>query len=130
MLGQFLAKQEIDIILQEVVLWGLDSLRGYGAHINTGTNRRETAIVVREGIPLKNVVRIPPGRGMATELQRVGIVNIYAPSGAEKKLEKLFQHRTSRHLLSTIPTKMILGVISTVSQPNLTVRLSTTIVVP
>jgi len=89
MLGQFLAKQEIDIILlQEVVLCSLDSLRGYEAHINTGTNGRGTAIVAREGIPLMNVSRIPSGRGMAAELQGVGIVNIYAPSGAEKKQER------------------------------------------
>jgi hypothetical protein len=56
MLGQFLAKRELDIILlQEVVLCSLDSLRGYEAHINTGINGRGTAIVAREGIFLKNV---------------------------------------------------------------------------
>jgi exonuclease III len=111
MLGQFLAKQEIDIILlQEVVLCSLDSLRGYEAHINTGTNGRGTAIVAREGIPLMNVSRIPSDRGMAAELQGVGIVNIYAPSGAEKKQEReIFFNIDLPHLLLTIPTKMILG---------------------
>jgi len=116
MLGQFFAKQEIDIILLlEVVLCSLESLRGYEAHINTGTNGRGTAIVAREGIPLKNVVRIPPGRGMAAELQGVGIVNICPIWCGKETRERNFFNIEPRHLLSTIPTKMILGVISTVS---------------
>ena len=111
MLGQFLAIEDIDIILiQEVGQCSLESLRGYEAHINIGTNGRGMAIVAREGIPLRNVARIPSGRGIAAELQGVGIVNIFAPSGAEKKQEReVFFNIELPHLLATIPTKMILG---------------------
>jgi len=109
----------------------LESLRGYEAHINIGTNGRGTAIVAREGIPLRNVSRIPSGRGIAAELQGVGIVNIYAPSGAEKKQEReVFFNIEIPHLLATIPSKMILGVTSIVSYPNLTVEDNTTVAVP
>jgi len=48
MLGDFLHKQEIDIIfLQEVTQPILHTLRGYAAHTNVGTNGRGTAIVTR-----------------------------------------------------------------------------------
>jgi len=124
MLGQFLTIQDIDIILlQEVVQCSLESLRGYEAHFNIGTNGRETAIVAREGIPIRNVSRIPSGRGIAAELQGVGIVKIYAPSGPEKKQEReAFFNIELPHLLATIPTKIILGVTSIASYPNLTVQ--------
>jgi len=47
---------------------------------------------------------------MAAELQGVGIVNIYAPPGAEKKQEReVFFNIELSHVLSTILTKMILG---------------------
>jgi exonuclease III len=110
MLGQFLALQDVDIILlQEVVQCSLE-LRGYEAHINIGTNGRGATIVAREGIPLRNVARIPSGRGIAAELQGMGIVSIYAPSDAEKKQEReAFFNIELPHLLATFLTKMILG---------------------
>jgi exonuclease III len=133
MRGQFLALQDIDIILlQEVVQCSLE-LRGYEAHVNIGTNGRGTAIVAREGIPLKKVARIPSGRGIAAELQRMGIVSIYAPSGAEKKqVREAFFNIELAHLLATFPIKMTLGgggVTSIVSYLNLIVQDSSTIAV-
>jgi len=111
MLGDFLRRQEIDVMfLQEVTQPNLDTLRGYVAQNNTGTNGRGTAIVTSENKLLTNVVRIPSGRGIAAELQGVWLVNIYAPSGAEKKIEReAFFNIDLPLLLKDILTTMILG---------------------
>jgi exonuclease III len=60
----------------------------YTAHINIGTDGRGTAILVKEGLILTNIQRIPSGRGIAATLHGIRIVNIYAPSGSENKREK------------------------------------------
>jgi exonuclease III len=49
---------------------------------------RGTAIVTREYYTLNNIVRLPSGRRMAAEFQWVRLVNVYAPSGAERKQER------------------------------------------
>jgi len=68
MLGDFIRKQEIDIILlQEVMQPVLGMIRGYIAHVNIGTNGRGTAILMREHIPLTNIMRPPSGRGMTAD---------------------------------------------------------------
>jgi len=36
---------------------------------------------------VKNILRLPTGRGMAAEINGTWIINIYAPSGAEKRTE-------------------------------------------
>jgi exonuclease III len=101
MLGDFLRRQEIDVMyLQKVTQPNVDTLRGYVGQTNIGTNERGTAIVTRENIPLTNV-HIPSGRGIAAELQGVWLVNIYAPSGAEKKKEESLQHRSSTLIKKT-----------------------------
>jgi hypothetical protein len=110
MVGQFLALQDIDIILQEVVQCSLESLRGYETHINIDTNGRGMAILAREGIPLRKVARVPSGRGIVAELQGMGIVSIYAQSVAEKIQDReAFFNIELPHLLATIQIKMIMG---------------------
>ena len=56
MLEEFLRKQEIDLaFLQEVTHTHLNTIEGYTAHMNVGTERRETAILAKEGItPMSN----------------------------------------------------------------------------
>jgi exonuclease III len=106
MLGDFLRRQEIDVMfLQEVTQPNVNV-----AQTSICTNGRETAIVTREIIPLTNVVRIQSGRDIAAEVQGVWLVNIYAPSGAEKKIEReTFFNIDFTLLLKDIPTTMILG---------------------
>jgi len=60
----------------------------YTAHINIGNDGRGTAIFVKEGITLTNIQRIPSGRGIAATHHGIRRVNIYAPSGSEKKKER------------------------------------------
>ena len=102
MLEEFLVKQDIDIaLLQEVTNQHLHKIRRYTIYINEGTERRGTAIVVKEGITLNDIKRIPSGRGIAAKFNGTWIVNIYAPSGTEKKQER--EHFYNSELTYILP---------------------------
>jgi len=89
LLGNFLSQQDIDIaLLQEVTNTNLTCIRNYTVHDNIGTVERGTAILSKTGITITDVTRIPSGRGIAANRFGTRIVNIYAPSGAEKKKRK------------------------------------------
>jgi len=79
-------KQDLDIaLLQEVINPNLHSIRRYMAHINQGTEGRRTAILTKEGLNISSLKRLPSGRGKAAVYNGTWILNIYAPSGAERK---------------------------------------------
>jgi exonuclease III len=65
----------------------LDILNGYTACFNVGTDMRGTAMVVKNPLTLTNVKKLLSGRGIATFIRGVWFVNVYAPSGAERKRE-------------------------------------------
>jgi exonuclease III len=111
MLDDFLHKHEIYIIfLQEVTQPILHTLRGYAAHTNVETNGSGTAIVVREHYTLNNIVRLSSGRGMAADFQGLWLVNVYAPSGAERKQEReVFFNIDLPQLLRETPSMMLIG---------------------
>ena len=86
LLGEFLFQNDIDIaLLQEVTTNNLTSICNYTVFDNIGTDGRGTAILAKPGINLTEVKRLPSGRGIAASFFGTKIVNIYAPSGAEKK---------------------------------------------
>jgi len=89
MLTNFLLRQDIDIaLLQEVANNDLSNIYGYSAHINEGTEIRGTAILMKEGISVNNIKKLPPDRGIAGLFEDTWLINVYAPSGAEKKHER------------------------------------------
>jgi hypothetical protein len=110
MLVEFLWKQDIDLALvQEITTPLLSAILRYTAHMNVGTARRGTAILMKDGIPITDIKRIPSGRGMATILNGTWIVNIYAPSRAEKKNERATFYNTDlAYILPTAQADMIL----------------------
>jgi len=71
-------------LLQEVTHTEFTTIHDYNAIVNEGTDQRGTAILAKTGLHLQNVKRIPSGRGIAAMFQGIWIINIYAPSGAEK----------------------------------------------
>jgi len=105
MLNEFMLKQEIDIILlQEVTHTDLESIRGYKTHFNIGINKRGTTILTKEEISLKNITRLPSGRGMAACYQGIWLVNIYAPSGTANRQEREdFYNVELVYLLKSLP---------------------------
>jgi len=53
--------------------------------VNEGIDKRETAVLLKEGLCLQNVKRLPSGRGITGLFKDTWIMNMYALSGAEKK---------------------------------------------
>jgi exonuclease III len=67
-----------------------------------------TAILTREHMPIQNIARLPTGRRLAAESQRVPLVNIYAQSGTERQQEReAFFNSDLPYLLRAIPTTMV-----------------------
>ena len=84
MLNDFLRRQDIDItLLQEVMHNDFDSFSGYVATVNEETTKTGTAVIVKEGLSIHNIKRLPSGRGIAGMFKDTWLINIYAPSGAE-----------------------------------------------
>ena len=75
-------------MLQEVTGPQLDSIYRYTKHVNRGTERRGTAIVARDGLVLTDVRYLPSGRGITAMYNGTRLINIYAPSDAERKQER------------------------------------------
>jgi len=111
MLESFLKRHDIDLmLLQEVTHENIHMISQYTAHMNIGTEGRGTAILAKEGLLLTNIQRIPSGRGIAATLQGIRIVNLYAPSGSEKRREReVFYNEEIVTLIPTAHTEMILG---------------------
>ena len=81
--------KEINIILlQEVTLPVFDDIRGFTAYTNIGTTGWRTATLTRGHIQLTKIVCLPTGRRMVADFQNVTIVNIHAPSEAERRRNK------------------------------------------
>jgi exonuclease III len=111
MLEGLLWQQGVDIaLLQETSTTKLNNIRGYNAVINDGTEKRGTAFMIREGVNITGIKRIFSGRGIAINHNGMQIINIYAPSGSEKRNERedVFNMELP-HMLSTTNTDMIIA---------------------
>jgi exonuclease III len=111
MLAEFVKKQDIDAMyVQEVTDLVQGNMCGYKAYTNLGTTRRGTAFISSEKLELKEIKCLPSGRGIAATLIGVSFVNIYVPSGAEKRREREdFYTLELPYLMRTTPSRMILG---------------------
>jgi hypothetical protein len=68
MLENMLRQQGIDVaLMQEVTNTKLILIRGYTVHINEGTEKRGTAIAIKDGIQTTDLKRLTTGRGMAVK---------------------------------------------------------------
>jgi exonuclease III len=111
MLGGFLRGHDIDIaLLQEVTNDNFASIRSYTAFVNEGSEQRGTAILSKEGLPLHNIKRLPSERGIAAMFMGIWIINIYAPSGAERRVEReQFFNSDITYLLPSNPDILLAG---------------------
>jgi len=68
------------------------------------------AILAKMGLPVTNIKRIPSGRGIAGTFNGLWIVNVYVPSGIEKrkKREDIFNVEVP-HLIPPNDTEIILA---------------------
>jgi len=76
-LNNFLFRHDIDIaLLQEVTNNDLSPLCGYTALVNEDIDKRGTAILHKEGLPLSNINWLPSGTGIAGLFKDKWIINI------------------------------------------------------
>jgi exonuclease III len=69
-----------------------------------------TAFVVREGIRLDHVEKLPSGRAIAAVFQGILLVNLSAPSGTSRKAEReAFYNMVLPSLLRNEVSQVILG---------------------
>jgi exonuclease III len=111
MLEEFLRSQDIDIaLLQEVTCQHLALSQRYTQYVNIGTEKRGTAILVKDGILLTDIKCLPSGRGITAKYNGISVINIYAPSGAEKKQDReAFYNNDVQYLLPGHNTDTILA---------------------
>jgi exonuclease III len=111
MLADFVTKQDIDVLLlQEVSTIIPVNFGSYVIHYNIGTSGRGTAILSRAQLELREILRLPSGRGMAADMQGVWLINVYAPSGAGKRQEREeFFILEVPYLMRPASTSIILG---------------------
>jgi hypothetical protein len=62
----------------------LNATQHYKSYLNIGTDQCGTAILIKNGITITNVKRLPSGKGIPALFQRTWIIHAYAPSGVEK----------------------------------------------
>jgi len=110
MLEDFLGREDIDFaLLQEVLHTTSNTIRRYVVHMKMGTDRRETAILVKDGLAFSNIQRLPSGRGMPASFRGILTVNPYAPSGTERSQgREAFYNTEVLHLIPSSSTAMIL----------------------
>ena len=66
MLNDYCNTNDIDmLLLQEVTHDNWEDIQNRNIYLNIGTDRRGTAIITKENITLKNIQRLPSGRGIA-----------------------------------------------------------------
>jgi hypothetical protein len=56
--------------------------------MHTTTSVRGTAFLVRNGIPLTNIIRVPSGRVIAATYHNTLLINVYAPSGTTQRFDR------------------------------------------
>ena len=82
--------------------WGF---YGFKEVVNLGPERRSTAILYKENIPLTHMSSLPCGRGIRARFGHVSIVNVYAPIGTHSASERsLFYGEDVVPLLRTLLT--------------------------
>jgi exonuclease III len=111
MLEELLKRQEIDIALyQEVTNNKINTIQGYHTYINIGSEKRGTAIAMKEGTHSSEIRRIPTGRGIAAKIEDTWILNIYAPSGTTRKAEReQFFNTEITYIMPTTHKRIILA---------------------
>jgi exonuclease III len=70
----------------------------------------EQALVMREGIHVKEIKRLLTGKGLTAKIENTWIINIYAPSDTGRKAEReQFYNTGITHILPPTHTEMILA---------------------
>ena len=85
-----------------------------------GTQCRGTALLAKDIYLLTNIHRNPTGRGISAYFNGIKIINIYAPSGSEKKgeLEEFYNGDVARFLMHSSNNIVLAGDFNCVLMPS------------
>ena len=110
-LQHFLNVYNVNILfLQEVSIEDFSQIYNYKAYVNVGTDHLETAILTKNSISFERVEMLPNGRGMSGVYHNTYFINVYAPSGTNKRKERNdFYQNELPYLFRTLPSQYILG---------------------
>jgi exonuclease III len=120
MLRDFIYRHDIDIIfLQKDTNPEKLQISGYVLHHNVGTTIRGTAILVRNGMTLTNIHKLPSGRVISAEYNGLQHINVYAPSGTARRNEResFFNTDLSPFLYTALSNTIIGGDFNCVLNP-------------
>jgi exonuclease III len=97
-----------------------DMQTGYETHMNIGTSMRGTAIMAKSQHHLTNIRKLPTGRAIAAIFRDVQIINLYAPSGTNRRAEREeFYNMELTHILQDTNTHILIaGDFNCVQQTN------------
>jgi exonuclease III len=111
MLSNFLYIHDVDIaLLQATTPPSITEIPRYNAWVNIGTEKRGTATLAREGLPVCDEKRLSSGRGLAVKIKGIWYVNVYAPSGAERRVEREhFFNAELPFILPVAPTALLIA---------------------
>ena len=109
-LRAFLADNQVYIaLLQEVALPAFN-LPGYDEVVNTGEQRRGTAVLARRELSMTPVVLLASGRGVSVQIADLRVVNLYAPAGSRFRSERaLFYAEEVTPLLAAAGNSLLVG---------------------
>ena len=111
MLEQFMRRHEADIVmLQEVTSKQHIVVKDYHIIDNIGTVGRGTAIITRKDLQMDGIKGIPWSKGLTAYYKNPCFINIYAPSGTNKRTEReAFFNQDVIDLLPQNPTEIIMA---------------------
>jgi len=85
------------------------TFKGYQSIDNIGTSGRGTAIIAKEDLQMHGMRRIPSGRGLVANYNKICLLNIYAPSGSANRAEReTFYNSEVIELLPQVPTSLLM----------------------
>ena len=85
----FLRDNDVDIMfLQEVNIECSSFIHGYQMIFNPGNDERGTAVLIRVGLGVSQILMEVSGRITSLVIDNINMVNIYAPSGTEMRMER------------------------------------------
>ena len=110
LLRSFIIRNTYDIVLLQEVSVASFGFYGYKEVVNQGPDRRGTAILYKENLPLTHITSLSSGRGVRARFGHVTIINIYAPSGSQNAAERsLFYGADIVPLLADVVDDIILA---------------------
>ena len=88
LLKSFINRHRFDVVMLQEVSVPSFNFFGYNEIVNLGPDRRGTALLYKENLPLTHPVCLPCGRGIGVRFGHCTLVNVYAPSGNQSRQER------------------------------------------